>query len=150
MNAPAPQPAPAGVVYYDGECGLCRAWVARWSPRLAARGYGFQPLQSEASRRTLGLAPGAIPGELKLALPDGRVVGGIHAVAALYRHFFWGWPLWVATRTPGLRQLAEAGYRFVARRRHCLTAALGLSAACPACSGDTHPSAHENAESCRG
>lgn len=149
MNAPASHPAPAGVVHYDGECGLCRAWVARWSPRLAARGYEFQPLQSEASRRALAMAAVEIPGEMKLTLADGRVLGGIHAVAELHRNFLWGWPLWAATRTPGLRQLAEAAYRCLARRRHRLAAMLGLPAACRANAATADPSPHENAANCR-
>ena len=143
-------PAPAGVVHYDGECGLCRAWVARWAPRLAARGYAFQPMQAEASRQALGLAPGELAAEMKLILPDGRSLGGIHALAALYRNFLWGWPLWAASRTPGLRQLAEAGYRIMARRRHRLAAALGLPAVCPANPSNPKSARHEDAANCRG
>lgn len=149
MNLPATPPPAAGTVYFDGDCGFCRAWVDRWSPRLGARGFAFVPMQTEAARRVLGLAPGEVPAEMKLVLPDGRTLGGIHAVAGLYRPFAWGWPLWLATRTPGLRQLAEAGYRFIARRRHRLAAALGLPAQCETAGATKIPSCHENSTNCR-
>lgn len=149
MKPAAPLTPSAGTVYFDGDCGFCRAWVDRWSPRLRARGFAFEPMQSGASRGVLGLAPGEVPGEMKLVLPDGRTLGGIHAVAALHRPFVWGWPLWLATRTPGLRQLAEAGYRFIARRRHRLAAALGLPAQCAVVGATKNPSSHENSANCR-
>jgi predicted DCC family thiol-disulfide oxidoreductase YuxK len=145
--APVPAPPPAGTVYYDGACGLCAAWVARHGGRFGRRGFRFVTMQSDEGRAALGLAPGELPGEMKLRLPDGRLLGGIYAVAELYRRLGWGWPLWLAVQVPGLRQLAGLAYRHVALRRRRLTRLLGLPAACPpddACALPPSPSRHEH------
>ena len=108
------------VVLYDAACPICRAAVRRWRPFLEPRGIAFLPLQSSAARFRLGLAEGELPAEMKLSLPDGRIVGGHHAVAFLFRRVWWAaWFGWLM-ECPGLRILSDRTYRWVAKNRTCL------------------------------
>jgi hypothetical protein len=37
----------------------------------------------------------------------------------LARHVWWLWPLWLVGQIPGAMIPLRAGYRFIARNRHC-------------------------------
>ena len=91
----------------------------RIGPVFLRRGWVPVPLQSAWMRARVGLPPGPIPHEMKLALADGRVLGGAEAVTWLARRVWWlapiGWVLWL----PGLRTLTVLAYRWFARRRYC-------------------------------
>ncbi len=119
-GAPAPAAAARGWVGYDAACGLCQAWVRRWRPRLAPRGFVFIPLQDAFWAGRLGLAAGEIPSEIKLLLGDGRLLGGAEAILYLARSIGWLAPLAWAARLPGVFALVAALYRGVARHRHRL------------------------------
>ena len=114
-GSPIDGSAPAGYVFYDGECDLCTRLVLRFGPRVRARGVSFLPLQTTGAAEALGVAPERLLDEMRLLAADGRVFGGADAFVAVARLFWWGRLLSPITR---LRAL-HAGYRGVASRRHC-------------------------------
>jgi len=75
-------------------------------------------------------------------LPDGRLVEGVEvfrrAYAAVGRGWWLGW-----TRLPGLRMLADAGYRWFARNRLRWT---GREEACPGETCAVEPATERAAE----
>jgi predicted DCC family thiol-disulfide oxidoreductase YuxK len=78
------------------------------------------PFQDSARVAELGLAAPAVAAALHLVLPDGRVLAGADAVAALLTLLpGLGWAaalFWI----PGVRPAARRVYAWVARRRHCV------------------------------
>jgi len=105
-------------VGYDGDCGLCRGSVRRWRRVFERRGFVFVPLQDPWLRARLGLADVLPLGEMKLLFADGRIAGGMDAIAALCRAVWWLAPSGWLVSLPGLIQLARLVYRGLAQRRH--------------------------------
>jgi len=108
-------------IYYDDECRFCRDMLRRFGRTLARRKFTFVPLQSRGAAIVLGVSEDHLLDEMRVRLDDGAVLGGASAVAAMARRIWWAWPLWALSRVPGAMPLLNAGYRWVARNRHCLT-----------------------------
>lgn len=105
---------------YDGDCGLCRASVARLQSWDRERRIALVPFQDEAGTRRFGLAFPALAAAMHLVLPDGRVFAGADAIPELLRYLPGkGWLRWLFA-VPGVRPVARRVYRYVAERRHCL------------------------------
>ncbi len=110
-------PESGPVLIYDGTCGFCLRQVARlhrWlGPRLRAL-----PCQSEAARELLpDLSADELASQVWVVI-DHRRSGGAQAIVRAV-NLRWPvrlltWPYWL----PGLRQLAEAVYRWVAANRY--------------------------------
>jgi predicted DCC family thiol-disulfide oxidoreductase YuxK len=96
-----------GVVFYDAECRFCTSWARRGERWFSKRGFRFAPLSEPAD-------------EMKLVTNKGQTIGGAHAIVYLARRVWWGWPLWAASRVPGVMRLLDYGYRQFAIRRYCL------------------------------
>ena len=115
---------PTGWVFYDGECAFCRAWVRRLQRALAGRAFQFATMQSRRERTAVAVGTEArdrtIPSEMLVGLPNGHVLSGADAGMAIARHIWWLWPLWLLSRIPGAMILFRAGYRQIARHRHCI------------------------------
>jgi predicted DCC family thiol-disulfide oxidoreductase YuxK len=107
-------------IYYDDECGVCRGMLQRFGRTLARRRFTFVPLQAPGAARLLGVCEEHLLDEMRVRLEDGAVFGGASAVMAIARHIWWAWPLWALSRLPGAMLLLNAGYRWIARNRHCL------------------------------
>ncbi len=112
-------------VVYDEDCGVCQASVA-WV-RSRDRGGVFQFFGNGAAE-----LPGGIEREETehtiVVLEGARKLTRGAAVARILRELR-GWSLLAAVlRAPGLRQLADLGYDAFARRRHRVSAALGMRA----------------------
>ena len=109
------------VLLYDGGCGFCRAWVdrlRRWDRRGA-----LDYVPSEARHGLPGLpnlSDDALDRAMHLVTPDGRVYAGGRAVGPLLRLLPGGAWLAPLLRIPGVQPLVDAGYRWVAARRHRL------------------------------
>jgi predicted DCC family thiol-disulfide oxidoreductase YuxK len=110
--------APEVVIIYDGHCRFCTAQANR----LAGNG-GRIVLRSFHDAGVLDNYPSltheACMEELKLVGPDGRIYGGAEAVfrAFAFRHRFLGKILRLYY-IPGIRSMADWGYRLVARNRY--------------------------------
>jgi predicted DCC family thiol-disulfide oxidoreductase YuxK len=113
------------VVVYDADCGVCQAsvaWIRRRDRRSAVQfvGNDAPELPAGVSRDETEHTIVVLDGGHKLVRADG--------VARILRELR-GWSaLGTVLRVPGLRQLGNLGYDAFARRRHRVSAALGLRA----------------------
>ncbi|MCE9583319.1 MAG: DCC1-like thiol-disulfide oxidoreductase family protein [Planctomycetes bacterium] len=111
--------AHAGWVCYDADCSLCTAAARRFGTVLARRGIETVPLQEDWVRARLGLRVGEASSEMAFIVAGGQAFGGAEAVARICREIGWAWPVWAASRVPGVGALMRAGYRWVAAHRSC-------------------------------
>jgi predicted DCC family thiol-disulfide oxidoreductase YuxK len=115
----APPPDGAPVVLYDGACALCTRQAGNLA-RLARGRVRAEALQT-ALPRFPGLSEAEALREIKLVAADGRVYGGADALVRLVNL---GRPLLgkllYPYYLPGVRQLADAAYGWVARNRYRL------------------------------
>jgi predicted DCC family thiol-disulfide oxidoreductase YuxK len=106
---------------FDGDCGFCRAWIARWKSLTGPR-VDYAASQ-EAAPRFPEIPSEAFARAFQLVLPDGRVLQGAEAV-------FWtlaekpggGLLAGAYARVPGFAPVAEFAYRAVASHRPAATA----------------------------
>ena len=70
------KPNLAGWILYDDSCGLCRRWVPFWENTLRRRGFAIAPLQAGWVREKLRLDETALLRDLRLLLPDGKIISG--------------------------------------------------------------------------
>lgn len=95
-------------VLFDDACPVCRTGVAALT-RVCGEAAAAAPLPAEPD--------GAAPAEMKLVMPGGAVYGGAEAIVRtlalrpIFRPVAWLYYL------PGVRQLADASYRFLAAHR---------------------------------
>ena len=105
------------VVLYDGHCRLCLASARQLSRLLGGQGTELRSFRDEG---VLGLFPNVLPERCEQALQyvraDGSVFEGAEAVVRALGRRPLGRLLYVYY-VPGLRQLADALYRLVARYR---------------------------------
>ncbi len=104
------------LLLYDGDCGFCRFWVARW--RSVTRGVvDFAPAQREAARFPQ-IAPAATARAVQLVTPEGEVFSGAEAV---FRVLAYApeerWKLSLYRRLPGFRPVSEWAYARIAAHR---------------------------------
>ena len=104
------------LLLFDGDCGFCRFWVARWRGTTRDR-VDYAPAQQEASRFPQ-LTEEAWKRSVQLVTPEGEVYSGAEAV---FRTLAYvperRWMLDVYRRVPGARPISEAAYRLVADHR---------------------------------
>ncbi|HEX4667838.1 MAG TPA: lipase maturation factor family protein [Chthoniobacterales bacterium] len=108
-------PPPKPLMVYDGDCGFCKLWVARWEEETGAA-VEYQPLQ-EAAARFPEVGREDFERAVKLIEPDGQVWTG---AAAVYRSLgAGGRPLnrWSYDHVPGFATASEMAYRFIAGHR---------------------------------
>ncbi len=105
------------LMMYDGDCGFCRRWIARWKAMTGDR-IDYAPYQStmasfpQLSREELSQA-------VHLVEPGGEVYYGAHAVfRALAQGAGKRWPLRLYRHVPGVAPVTELTYRFVASHRY--------------------------------
>lgn len=107
------------LLVYDGDCGFCRLWIARWRAATGDR-VDYAPYQ-EVAARFPGVPRERFAGAVQLLDADGRWYGGADAVfRTLATAPGRRWPLWLYRRLPGVRPVTEAAYRLVAANRPLL------------------------------
>ena len=104
------------LLIFDGDCAFCRIWIEYWK-RLTGDSVAYAPFQQAA-----GQFPD-IPRErfarsIHLALPDGEMLSGAHAV---FRALSFApgrpWLLEMYRHVPGFAATSEWVYGFIAARR---------------------------------
>jgi len=115
-----------GSIFYDAECRFCVGHRLRWGRIFERRGFLWLPLQTPGTEARLGITESQLQAEMWLQLADGRKFSGVDAWSVQMRYVWWLWPLGVALAMPGLNALARAGYRWIARHRHCLGGACAI------------------------
>jgi predicted DCC family thiol-disulfide oxidoreductase YuxK len=135
MTVPRTTPLGKHVVLYDGHCHFCTAGSRRLVSLArpgAVEALDFQ--QPGVLTRFPGITHEVCMKEMQLITPDGRVYRGFEAaVRALATRRLLG-VLAFAYYLPGVRQLCDGLYRFVAARRYRL---LGKAVAADECASGT-------------
>ncbi|HVU27627.1 MAG TPA: DUF393 domain-containing protein [Verrucomicrobiae bacterium] len=108
-----------GWVFYDGECPLCLATVARFGPLLCRHHFELAQLQMPWVQKRLGLSPGQSLAEMKLLTADDQIYGGADALLQIARRIWWAWPIFALVKIPGITPLFRATYRWLAANRTC-------------------------------
>jgi len=120
MKVPNPPATP--LLVFDGDCGFCRTWVARWRRALGDR-VAYEPYQTAAPRFPT-LPRSRFRRSVQLLMPHGEVYEGAEAVfrtlalAPQPNRQRW---LRLYQRLPGARPVCEWGYRWIADHRPALT-----------------------------
>ena len=113
------------VVVYDADCGVCQASVA-WVRRRDRRG-AVAFVGNDAAELPAGVSRDETEHTI-VVLDGGRKFVRAEGVSRILRELG-GWSaLGAVLGAPGLRQLANLGYDAFAKRRHRVSAALGLRA----------------------
>ena len=104
------------LLLFDGDCGFCRYWVARW--RILTHGaVDFAPAQAEASRFPQ-ISKEAWSRSVQLVTPEGETYSGAEAV---FRSLAYApehaWKLGIYRHLPGARPACEWTYALVAGHR---------------------------------
>jgi predicted DCC family thiol-disulfide oxidoreductase YuxK len=118
------------VLLFDGECAFCRGAAGRllrWIPAGGVEPRSFR--EPDALARFPGLSPAHCEQALQLVREDGEVFAGIDGAVEALRHGRLGW-LARAYRLPGIRQIADALYRLIARIRYRIGGRTCISGAC--------------------
>src|SRR5262245_8716536 len=101
---------------FDGDCGFCRRWVARWQHATGDR-IEYVPFQ-ESAERFRNVAREDFARAVHLIEPDGRTS---HGAEAVFRARALGMgrraPLWCYDHVPLFAPLSEFFYNLIARRR---------------------------------
>lgn len=111
---------PAGWILFDAECRFCLAVRRRWGRTLERRGFVWLPLQTPGTAERLGVTPEQLASEMWFLPAGAPALNGIDAWIGLLRHVWWLQPLAVAIGLPGIKRLAQAVYRWIARHRYCI------------------------------
>jgi predicted DCC family thiol-disulfide oxidoreductase YuxK len=118
-----PPERPLGV--FDGDCGFCRMWVARWRA-MSGGAVDYAPSQ-EVAERFPQIPREAFRRAFQLILPDGRVLEGAEAaLAASSSRLDRGWLARAYRSVPGLAPLLDLAYRLIASHRPAATRATHL------------------------
>lgn len=110
----------SGLVFYDAQCPLCQAGLKFAGPIFQRRGFQWRPAQTSGLAARLMLPEAALLEEMKLQLPNGRILGGVNSWIHLFRSVWWLWPLGFLMSLPGVHAGADACYRWIARNRYCV------------------------------
>jgi predicted DCC family thiol-disulfide oxidoreductase YuxK len=120
MRVPNPPARP--LLVFDGDCGFCRTWVARWRQTVGEH-VDYEPFQT-AFVRFPTIARSSFRRAAQLIAPDGEVFAGAEAVFRTLALAPGGQGRrWLAAylHLPGARPAFEWGYRWVADHRPALS-----------------------------
>ncbi len=110
---------------FDGDCGFCRRWIARWRAITADR-VDYAPSQ-EVAERFPEIPPEAFKAAVQFIETDGVVTSGAEAV---FRGLFYapgrGYGRWVYEHVPGAAPVTETVYRYIAAHRRGFSTLTGL------------------------
>lgn len=113
VNDPPPE---RPLLVFDGDCGFCRRWVARWR-RWTGDRVGYEPYQS-ARERFPEIPLDQFKRSIQFIRADGTVLTGaegvFHSLAVNPRL---RWLVWLYRFAPGFAAATESGYGFVAGNR---------------------------------
>ncbi len=119
---PVASPPPRPLLIFDGDCGFCRRWAARWR-RATGEAVDYMPFQDETVAQQYPEIPrGDFEQAIHLLLPDGAVHTGADAV---FRSLAAGgaerWLFWCYRKVPPFAALTEWLYEQVAAHREFLS-----------------------------
>lgn len=118
--------AERGWVFFDRRCTVCTSLARRFRPALEKRGFGLAALQDPRVQALLDLPAADLLREMRVVTSAGKIYAGAEAIVYLSRQFWWTWPLFAASRVPGVPHLLAAGYRWFADHRSCASGICSL------------------------
>lgn len=111
--------------------------TARWVEAWTSEQVTIRPWQTFPKRMgEAGLTAEETKREAWLITPEGEALGGAAAVNGALKYVWWARPFTWLYAAPGVRQIEDAVYRWVARNRHRFP---GVTPACEAgvaCKGE--------------
>ena len=108
----------AGWIFFDNDCGFCRATLRRFGKHLRPHHYRFAPIQDPRSLQLLNMDLERALFEMHvLRRNDHRHFGGASAVAHLLRLDPRTWAIGVLLMLPLIKPIADRAYRWVADNR---------------------------------
>ena len=115
-------PPPKPLLIFDGDCGFCRRWAARWQ-RATGDALDLLPFQDESVAKKFPEIPRPdFAKALHLISPDGSVCTGAEAA---FRSLAAGgvkrWLFWCYRKMPPFAGLSEFVYEQVAAHRRFLS-----------------------------
>ena len=113
-------------IVYDADCGVCQASVA-WLRKRDRRGV-LRYLGNDAEPLPAGVTLEETNHTVVVLEEDGRKHLRAEAIARVLRELPGYRPVAALLTAPGMKALANFGYDQFARRRHRISAALGLRA----------------------
>lgn len=135
-----PNPRRARTVIYDADCGICLA-LTRLLKRLDLRGnltfQGNDDMDALFRRSGAEIARSPMPAEVTFDLvqntvvavdPQGQIQTRARAVAEVIQALPLGWSVAWIMRLPGVVDLLNKGYDFIAERRREISVAMGKAA----------------------
>jgi predicted DCC family thiol-disulfide oxidoreductase YuxK len=113
-------PVKQPTLLFDGDCGICRSWVAYW--QQLTNGSVLCRAYQEAAAEFPSIPQEALKRAIWLIEPDGQAYSGAAASFRVLRHArgHGGW-WWMYRRLPGFAAASEWGYAFLARHRGLLS-----------------------------
>jgi lipase maturation factor 1 len=105
------------ILVFDGDCGFCRFWVARWRHRTQDRVEYMPSNAPDVAKRFAGLQPDRLASAVHLIERDGHVSAGAEAVFRLLIYAGSPLPLALYSFVPAVRAVAEGAYELVASHR---------------------------------
>jgi predicted DCC family thiol-disulfide oxidoreductase YuxK len=118
--------ASRGWVFFDRDCSVCTSLAQRFRRPLEARGFGLAALQDRRAQALLPSPPQDLLREMRVATSDGKVYGGAQAIVYLARQIWWAYPLFLAAKLPNIPRVLDAGYRWFADHRGCVSGVCSL------------------------
>ncbi|MBI3615381.1 MAG: lipase maturation factor family protein [Candidatus Omnitrophica bacterium] len=101
---------------YDGDCGFCRRWIARWQA-LTKDQIEYAPYQETAAQFP-EIPEEQFQASVKLIDTDGQLFSGAEAIVRTLAHVpEKRWLLRLYKELPAAAPIAEWGYRIIARHR---------------------------------
>ena len=94
-------PPSKALLVYDGDCGFCKLWIARWR-EITAGAVDYEELQ-EVAARFPEVPRAEFEDAVKLIEPDGRVFSGAEAVYRSLGKGGSGFWRWCFEHVPGFR-----------------------------------------------
>jgi predicted DCC family thiol-disulfide oxidoreductase YuxK len=111
------------VVFFDGGCGVCHAFVKFVVPRDRKGAFHFAPLGGETFQRVIPAeARATLPDSVVVKTSDGRVLVRSRAVLHVLRELGGGWRVLAAVSWLVPRFLRDAVYDLVAAVRRRIVA----------------------------
>ena len=105
------------VLIFDGDCGFCRFWIARWR-HLTGDAVDYEPSQgADIQERYPEIPRERFAKSVQLVEPDGRVTEGAEAVCRVLAAARRPAALWSYQHIPGVASLGDRAYRLVAGHR---------------------------------
>jgi predicted DCC family thiol-disulfide oxidoreductase YuxK len=111
------------VLVFDGDCGFCRFWVARWRHRTGSAVEYVPFPAAEGAPRFPDIPRERFARAVQLIEPDGRVFEAAEAVARLSALGGNRLPRWAYAHVPGVAPVSERAYRVIADHRSVAAAA---------------------------